>query len=77
MIRFTYIMKGVKRLAKTTQEQMAKIAEWQKENVKQYTIRFNKKTDADILAKLERTKNVQGYIKEAIRAFDKNKKSGD
>ncbi len=64
-------------MAKTTQEQMAKIAEWQKENVKQYTIRFNKKTDADILAKLERTKNVQGYIKEAIRAFDKNKKSGD
>lgn len=29
-------------MAKATAEQMAKITEWQKENVKQYTIRFNR-----------------------------------
>ena len=54
-------------LAKATPEQMAKITEWQKENVKQFTIRFNRKTDADILEELEKQKSVQGYIKEAIR----------
>jgi len=57
-------------MAKATPKQVAKITEWQKENVKQYTIRFNKKTDADILEKLERQNSVQGYIKKAIRAYD-------
>lgn len=57
-------------MAKATAKQMAKITEWQKENVKQYTIRFNRKTDADILEKLSKADSVQGYIKEAIRAYD-------
>lgn len=57
-------------MAKATPEQIAKITEWQKENVKQFTIRFNRKTDADILNKLENADSVQGYIKEAIRAYD-------
>lgn len=58
-------------MAKATAEQIAKITEWQKENVKQYTIRLNKKYDADILAKLQKQESVQGYIKDAIRAYDK------
>lgn len=58
-------------LAKATPEQMAKIAEWQREKVKQYTIRFNKEKDADILGELEKQENVQGYIKKAIRAYMK------
>ena len=57
-------------MAKATPEQMAKITEWQKENVRQFTVRINRKTDADILEKLERQDNVQGYIKKAIRAYD-------
>lgn len=59
-------------MAKATAEQMAKITEWQKENVKQYTIRFNRKTDADILEKLSKADSVQGYIKEAIRAYNRD-----
>lgn len=54
-------------MAKATPEQMAKITEWQKENVKQFTIRLNRKNDADILDELAKQKSVQGYIKEAIR----------
>lgn len=58
-------------MGKASPEQMAKITEWQKENVKQFTIRFNKKTDADILEKLGKAESVQGYIKKAIRAYMK------
>lgn len=41
---------------------------WNKENTKQIKCRFNLRTDADILEKLESMDNVQGYIKELIRA---------
>ena len=54
-------------MAKASKEQIAKITEWQKENVKQYTIRFNRNTDADILEELEKHDSVQGFIKESIR----------
>ena len=59
-------------MAKASKEQIAKITEWQKENVKQYTIRFNRNTDADILKVLEGQESVQGYIKRLIRK-DMNK----
>ena len=68
---YNYVERSVTLLGKASPEQMAKITEWQKENVKQYTIRFNKKTDADILRKLSKAESVQGYIKDAIRAYDK------
>jgi len=54
-------------MAKASKEQIAKITEWQKDNVKQYTIRFNRTTDADILKELEKHDSVQGFIKESIR----------
>lgn len=54
-------------MAKASKEQIAKITEWQKENVKQYTLRLNKKYDADILEVLEGQESVQGYIKRLIR----------
>ena len=38
----------------------------------QFKMKLNKKTDADILAQLERVENKQGYIKALIRA-DLNK----
>lgn len=36
-------------------------------NVKQIKINLNRKTDADIIEHLDRTENVQGYIKQLIR----------
>lgn len=36
-------------------------------NVKQIKLSLNKKTDADIIAVLDRCGNVQGYIKDLIR----------
>lgn len=41
---------------------------YDKKNTKVITMKLNKGTDADILSKLEGVKNVQGYIKQLIRA---------
>ena len=41
---------------------------WDKDNTKQIKFKFNLRTDADILAKLESEPNVQGYVKRLIRA---------
>lgn len=41
---------------------------WDKENTVVVTMKLNKKTDADILEKLESVDSKQGYIKELIRA---------
>jgi len=41
---------------------------YNKENVKQVKLNLNKKTDADIIAKLDEVPNIQGYIKSLIRA---------
>lgn len=43
------------------------IAKYDKANTRQITFKFNLKTDADILKKLDEVKNRQGYIKELIR----------
>lgn len=37
-------------------------------NVKQVKLNLNRKTDADIIEHLEKCGNVQGYIKQLIRA---------
>lgn len=41
---------------------------YDKENTVQVKLKLNKKTDADILEKLESVDSKQGYIKELIRA---------
>ena len=41
---------------------------WDAENTTQIRLKLNKKTDADILEKLDNVKSKQGYIKELIRA---------
>lgn len=58
-------------MAKTKQEIYRQIDEWQKTNIKRIVIKLNKRTDADILKELEKKESVQGYIKEAIRAYMK------
>lgn len=43
------------------------------ENTVRKNIKFNKKTDADILEAIENAPNKQGFIKEAIRFYLANK----
>lgn len=40
---------------------------WNEKNIKQIKLNLNRKTDADIIARLEGIGNKQGYIKELIR----------
>ena len=48
------------------------IAKYDKANTTQIKMKLNNKTDADILAHLDRQENKQGYIKKLIRE-DMNK----
>lgn len=43
------------------------VAKYDAENTTQIKMKLNKKTDADILARLEEVKSKQGYIKALIR----------
>lgn len=43
------------------------VEEWQKKNIRRVVIKLNKRTDADIIAKLDSLDNIQGYIKRVIR----------
>lgn len=36
-------------------------------NTKQFVLKLNRRTDADLIARLESVGNIQGYIKELIR----------
>ncbi len=42
-------------------------AKYDKDNTVQINLKLNKKTDADIIARLAASDNRQGYIKELIR----------
>lgn len=50
----------------TEQQKRAQI-KYDKANTRQITFKFNLKTDADILERLDAVDNRQGYIKELIR----------
>lgn len=43
-------------------------ARYDKSHCKQYALKLNLETDADIIEKLSSVESVQGYIKQAIRA---------
>lgn len=58
---------------RTTPAQLRAGAKYDRENTKQVMLKLNRRTDADILAALEREPNVQGYIKRLIRADLANK----
>lgn len=51
-----------------TEAQKRASEKYNKEHTKTTLLRFNKKTDADILAHLDTVGNKQGFIKELIRA---------
>ena len=50
-----------------SEKKKASHAKWDAANTRQVKIKLNLRTDADILDKLDRTENVQGYIKRLIR----------
>lgn len=52
----------------TTEAQKKAIAKYDQANTKQIKLKLNLKTDEDILSKLESVDNIQGYIKDLIRA---------
>lgn len=46
---------------------------WDRENTKQYKLKLNKNTDADLIAWLDSIENKQSYLKDLIRAdIEKN-----
>ena len=51
----------------TTEAKKRANAKYDAANTKQVALKLNIKPDADILAHLARTENVQGYIKRLIR----------
>lgn len=51
----------------TTEAQKRAQAKYDKTNTTQIILKLNKKTDADILEKLQSVGNRQGYIKDLIR----------
>ena len=58
---------------KSTDAQIRAHQKYNAKATKQVPLRFNLKTDADILEKLYSTDNIQGYIKQLIRAdIEKN-----
>ena len=59
-------------MAKQKGEQNMKVetpqSRYEAKNIVRFNMKLNKKTDADILAKLESVENKQGYLKALIRA---------
>ena len=55
-------------MSKTTTAQKAASERYDRENTIRIALKLNKKTDAEIIAHLERQTNKQGYIKSLIRA---------
>jgi len=51
----------------TTEAQKRAKNKYDSKNTKQVMLKLNKKTDADVLGKLDAVGNRQGYIKELIR----------
>ena len=51
----------------TTDAQKQATAKYDKENTVVYAIKLNRKTDADIIERLETVGNRQGFIKDCIR----------
>lgn len=55
-----------------TEAQKRAAQKYDAENTKQYHLKLNTTTDADIIARIEQKGRIQGYIKELIREDIKN-----
>ena len=56
----------------TTEAQKRAVRKYDDKNTRQYHLKLNRTTDADIIAHLSGLESVQGYIKTLIRADMKN-----
>ena len=61
-------------MGKTPDYTMKAIQKYDEKNTQRIQLKFNKKTDADILGKLASVDNKQGYIKKLIREDIKEEK---
>ena len=52
----------------SSEAQKRAVAKYDQTNTKQIKLKLNLKTDRDILSKLDQVDNIQGYIKDLIRA---------
>ena len=60
-----------------TEAQRKATARYQAKNTKQYVIRLNKKTEKDLIRKLDGVPNKAGYLKSLIRKDIEKAKSKD
>lgn len=51
----------------TTEAQKKARRKYRKTNIRQLNLELNKKTDADVVKKLDQVENMQGYIKNLIK----------
>ena len=56
-----------------TEARKRAVRKYDAKNTKQYHLKLNLKTDADVISFLAGIENVQGYIKELIRQDMENK----
>ena len=52
---------------KTTEAQMRAVAKYDAKNTKQYHLKLNLITDADIIERFDSVESIQGYIKQLVR----------
>lgn len=52
----------------TTEARKRATKKYQLANTKQYILKLNKRTDSDVIERLDACENKQGYIKQLIRA---------
>ena len=57
----------MRRAGSMNEKRAAYKAAWDQANTKQFKIKLNNRTDADIIEQLDRTENKQAYIKRLIR----------
>lgn len=58
-------------MAEVSDKRKQYVEEWQKKNIRRVVVKLNKRVDADIIEQLDKQDSVQGYIKQAIRAYMK------
>ena len=58
---------------KSTESQIKASIKYNKENTVQISLKLNRTTDADLIDRMNRIENKQGYIKELIRRDIANK----
>ncbi len=63
-------------MPKTKDNIVQSIMKYDRENTVQIKLKLNKKTDADILQKLEESGNKQGYLKALVRQDIEKSKQG-